>query len=86
MTREHLPQILTFSTVANSFISITKSPLLDLFPVGSTVMVYYNPRTPKYAYVERPLDPSAKWAVFSMWFLILSGMNLIGPRKISWQV
>lgn len=72
MTRENLPQILTFSVVGNSFVSITKSPLLDLFPVGSTVTVYYNPRNPKHAYAERPLDPPAKWAVFSMWFLILS--------------
>lgn len=72
LNREELPQILRLSTVQNSFLSITKSPLLDLFPVGSTVTVYYNPHHPTHAYVERPLEPPAKWLAFLMWFLMVS--------------
>lgn len=59
-TRENLPDDLRVTSRGNSFVKIKKSPLMDLFPVGSEVDVYYNPRKPKDAYVHRYVAPS-KW-------------------------
>lgn len=52
-----IPQVLRYKIYRNSFISITKSPLEEYFPVGSKVAVYYDPKKPKYSYVARPLKP-----------------------------
>ena len=52
-----IPQVLRYKIYRNSFISLTKSPLEEYFPVGSKVAVYYDPKKPKYSYVERPLKP-----------------------------
>ena len=52
-----IPQVLRYKIYRNSFISLTKSPLEEYFPVGSKVAVYYEPNKPKYSFVARPLKP-----------------------------
>ena len=52
-----IPQVLRYKIYRNSFISLTKPPLEEYFPVGSKVAVYYDPKKPKYSYVARPLKP-----------------------------
>ena len=52
-----IPQVLRYKIYRNSFISLTKSPLEEHFPVGSKVAVYYEPNKPKYSFVARPLKP-----------------------------
>ena len=42
-----IPQVLRYKIYRNSFISLTKSPLEEYFPVGSKVAVYYDPKKPK---------------------------------------
>ena len=48
------------ATVTKSFSSPfhrAESPLLELYPIGSKVDVFYNPRKPKMAYVQRFARP-----------------------------
>ena len=52
-TREELPDFLIVRARQNSFLSMTYSPLLALYPIGSDVDVYYNPKKPKDAFVQR---------------------------------
>lgn len=52
-----IPQMLRYQVRRNSFISVTKSPLMERFPIGGKVTVYYDPNKPKLSYVERPLKP-----------------------------
>lgn len=54
----NLPEILKLSIKTNSFVQYQKSPLLELYPVGGSANVYYNPKNPKMAYVERCIQPS----------------------------
>lgn len=74
-TKEDLPEILKLNIKNNNFVSYEVSPLLDLYPIGSKIDVYYNPLKPKESYVERFLKPS-KWLnlilLFSIIFLGLS--------------
>lgn len=60
LDRDHLPEKLTVYRKQNSFISFTANPLQDLFPVGSLVDVYYNPKKPKQAYVHRHVVAMSK--------------------------
>lgn len=57
-TREELPNVLKLFVQRNSIASITSDPLFELYPIGSTVSVYYNPTKPKMAYVQRFLKRS----------------------------
>lgn len=43
VTRENLPEVLDIWVEKNGFASITKLPLLDLYPKGSSADVFYNP-------------------------------------------
>lgn len=52
-TRENLPRSLKIKVHKNSFIRIQESPLNRLYPLNSTVDVYYNPRKPKEAFIQR---------------------------------
>lgn len=52
-TREELPLTLKVKTRRNSFGSVYVSPLARLYPVGSSVDIYYNPDRPKEAFVQR---------------------------------
>ena len=67
-----IPQVLRYKIYRNSFISLTKSPLRERFPIGGKVTIYYDPKKPKYSYVERPLKPGRfAWLTrCSVYFLV----------------
>ena len=72
-----IPQVLRYKIYRNSFISLTKSPLEEYFPVGSKVAVYYDPKKQKHSYVERPLKPGryawlTKCAVYLLVFMMIA--------------
>ena len=50
-----------------------------IFPVGSNMAVYYNPKNPEEAYVERCISNEKYFKYlfigFSIFFLILIGIN-----------
>ena len=73
-----IPQVLRYQVRRNSFISVTKSPLMERFPIGGKVTVYYNPNKPKLSYVERPLKPGRfLWLTkLSVYLLILMMLAL----------
>lgn len=54
--------------------------LKKIFPVGSGMTVYYNPKNPEEAYVERCISNEKYFKYlfigFSIFFLILIGINL----------
>ena len=56
-TREDLPSVLKLNLRQNSIAGLTESPLLELYPIGSEVDVFYNPRKPQMAYVQRFARP-----------------------------
>lgn len=56
-TREDLPSVLKLNLRQNSLAGLTESPLLELYPIGSQADVFYNPRKPKMAYVQRFARP-----------------------------
>lgn len=56
-TREDLPSVLKLNLRQNSLAGLTESSLLELYPIGSEVDVFYNPRKPKMAYVQRFARP-----------------------------
>lgn len=57
-TRDNLPDKLVVKIHGNSMVSSFHSPLLALYPVGSRATVYYDPKKPKRAYVERYVEMS----------------------------
>ena len=72
-----IPQVLRYKIYRNSFISLTKSPLMERFPIGGKVTVYYDPKKPKYSYVERPLKPGRftwlfKYSVYLFVFMMIA--------------
>ena len=73
-----IPQVLRYQVRRNSFISVTKSPLMERFPIGGKVTVYYDPNKPKCSYVERPLKPGRfLWLTkLSVYLLILMMLAL----------
>ena len=52
-TRENLPPYLEVKVRKNACVSLSESPLAKLYPAGTKVAVFYNPKKPKDAYVER---------------------------------
>lgn len=66
-----IPQILRYKIYRNSFISLTKSPLMERFPIGGKAAVYYDPKKPKHSYVERPLRPR-RYAWLAKCFIYLN--------------
>lgn len=84
---EPLPDVLKVSRKSNSFVSMTHSPLMERYPVGGTVDVYYDPRKPKRAYVERyagTMQFFSFWLpmVFGILLLCLSIYLFVGPEII----
>lgn len=72
-----IPQVLRYKIYRNSFISLTKSPLMERFPIGGKVTIYYDPKKPKYSYVERPLKPGrfawlTRCSVYFLAFLMVA--------------
>lgn len=81
-TRDNLPETLKLNIKKNTIVSITKSPLFKLYPIGSEVEVYYNPNKPKMSYVQRFIKPI--WILNASLFigiilLVLSLYFLFGP-------
>lgn len=68
-SREGLPEVLRLRIKRNVIASIQKSPLAELYPIGTEVNVRYNPKKPKMAYVQRPILPSKGLSVL---FLLLA--------------
>lgn len=68
-TRDDLPDHLEIYASGNSFIRITESPVMKLFPVGTEVNVYYNPHKPQESYVIRYFPPPA-WTRYLLYGLI----------------
>ncbi|WP_249030085.1 DUF3592 domain-containing protein [Tannockella kyphosi] len=52
-SKDNLPLYVHTKIYKNSIACKTCSPILELFPIGSDVDVYYNPNKPKEAYVHR---------------------------------
>lgn len=82
-SREDLPQDLYISMPAGSIGKIMLSPLAGLYPVGSAADVYYNPKKPKDAYVQRP-EGSAQGlslllGAFTVGLLAVALILLCGP-------
>ena len=75
-TREELPEILKLNVRRNNLVSYELSPLLDLYPIGSEVFVYYNPLKPKESYVERFLKPSKWLNLILLLAIILVGLSI----------
>lgn len=75
-TREELPQTLKMTIRRNGLVSFTKSPLQDLYPVGSDVDVYYNPSNPKMSYVQRYVKPLRFVDAFLFIGIILVALSL----------
>ena len=57
-TREDLPSVLKLNLRQNSLAGLTESPLLELYPIGSEVDVFYNPRKPKNGLRPKVRPPS----------------------------
>lgn len=63
-TRDNLPKKLKVRIHTNSSISLYTSPLNEFYPVDSSVDVYYNPKKPKEAFVQR-------FEGVSMWLMVM---------------
>lgn len=86
-TREDLPDVLKINRIENNFVSITNSPLKELYPIDSKVNVYYNEKKPKDSYVERYAGTMLFFSFYLPMFLgicslILSLYFFFGPRII----
>lgn len=85
-TREDLPRGLRVKVRRNNFMSVETSPLMKLYPIDSIVDVYYDPRRPKVAFVQRD-EGVPGWipvmlAVFGI-VLTVGGIGvLFGPEII----
>ena len=72
-----IPQVLRYKVKGNSFLSYTKSPLKERFPIGGKAAIYYDSNKPKRAYVERSLKPGryawlTKCAVYLLVFMMIA--------------
>lgn len=85
-TRDKLPEVLKVKIWKNSFASITNSPLKNLYPIDSEVDVYYNPRKPKEAFVQRYEGYSklliSVYLVLALLCTLLMFYFLFGPELV----
>lgn len=72
---EPLPDVIKINRKSNSFASVGFSPLMNRYPIGAPAYVYYDPRKPKVAYVERY---AGTMLVFSFWIPLIAGIILTG--------
>lgn len=84
---EPLPDFIKVTRKTNSFASVYTSPLMERYPVGSQVDVYYDPRKPKRAYVERYAGTVLFLSLWLPLFLgvaltVLAGYFFFGPEII----
>lgn len=69
-TRENLPDVIKIHRKSGVIASVYKSPLVQLYPVGSDAPVYYDPDNPKIAFVQRFIAPS-KFFLFALFLGII---------------
>ena len=67
---EHNSLVVNWKT--NAFIGIKKNPMSILYPQGSEIDVFYDPRNPKLACVLRYCNN--KWI---FWLMFLSGVSIL---------
>ena len=65
-------QVLTINRSANSFVEMRGHIMEHIYPVGTKIDVFYNPKKPKLAYVKRYCNK--KWG---FWLMFLSGIAII---------
>ena len=65
-------QVLYINHSVNSMFGFCRNPLENLYPVNSTVDVFYCPETPKLSYVQRYCDK--KWA---FWLTFISACAVL---------
>ena len=65
-------QVLYVNRSTGSVIGYSPNPMADLYPVGSTLDVYYDPGNPRLAYVLRYCDK--RWA---FWLTFLAGCGCL---------
>lgn len=82
-----LPDVIKVTRKMNSFASVYTTPLMERYPVGSEVDVYYDPKKPKRAFVERY---AGTMLFFSLWLptivgiisILLAGYFFFGPEIV----
>ena len=65
-------QVLTINRSANSFVEMRGHIMEHIYPIGTQIDVFYNPKKPKLAYVKRYCNK--KWG---FWLMFLSGIAII---------
>lgn len=71
--RDHLPQVIKIKYHKNSVISVTESPLKELYPIGAKdVKVFYNPDKPHESFVERPKSAKGLGLIFIFGLVIIA--------------
>lgn len=63
--------VLYIERTANSFVGIAQNPLAEMYPMGSTLPVWYDPKKPKFSYVLRPPKNRGYF-----WVTLLSGLSV----------
>lgn len=84
-TREDLPDVIKIKAKTNSLVSVRTTPITELYPIGSQADVYYDPKKPKIAYVQRY---AGSFTLLSFWLPLIIGIIctalgfffLFGPR------
>ena len=65
-------QVFKINRTSNSFGGIHKNPMRELYPIGTEIDVYYDPKNPKLSYVLRYCNNKyAFWLTFFSAVLIL---------------
>lgn len=85
--KEDLPDVLKINAKKNSFVSITTTPLMELYPIGTKVDVYYDENKPKVSYVQRYAGTMHFFSFYlpfalGILFFILCLYFFFGPRII----
>ena len=65
-------QVLTINKSANFFVEMRGHIMEHIYPIGTQIDVFYNPKKPKLAYVKRYCNK--KWG---FWLMFLSGIAII---------
>ena len=60
----------------NSFIHISNNIMADMYPVGTKVTVYYNPKKPKEAFVEKIYTSKLLFFTFAIYFIFMIGLAI----------
>lgn len=77
MEHKEKDQVFYVNKTFNSFASVHRNPMEELYPIGSRIDVYYDPKNPKLSYVLRYCNN--KWMFWLMFFagLVVWGMDIL---------